>query len=94
MKAQCDKCYEISSMIPKKKRLKNKVDKHYFECNHCNHIYVIGYTDDWIRRERNRLDKLNKRNVGSGLYEDKIKEKTKLIESKMNELKEKVEAST
>lgn len=81
-------------MIPKKKRLKNKVDKHYFECDHCNHIYVIGYTDDFIRRERNRLDKLNKRNVGNGLYEDKIKEKTKLITNKMNELKEKVEAST
>lgn len=94
MKAQCDKCYEISSMIPKKKRLKNKVDKHYFECDHCNHIYVIGYTDDWIRRERNRLNKLVNKNVGNGLYEDKIKEKTKLIETKMNELKEKVEAST
>lgn len=81
-------------MIPKKKRLKNKVDKHYFECDHCNHIYVIGYTDDWIRRERNRLNKLVNKNVGNGLYEDKIKEKTKLIETKMNELKEKVEAST
>lgn len=94
MKAQCDKCYEISSMIPKKKRLKNKVDKHYFECDHCNHIYVIGYTDDWIRRERNRLNKLVNKNVGNGLYEDKIKEKETLITNKMNELKEKVEAST
>ena len=83
----------MSSMIPKKKRLKNKIDKHYYQCDHCSHIYVIDYTDDFIRRERNRLNKLNKKNIGNGLYEDKIKEKTKLIETKMNELKEKVEAS-
>ncbi len=94
MKAQCNECYEISSMIPQKKRLRNKIDEHYYQCDHCSHIYVIGYTDEFIRRERNRLNKLNKKNVGNGLYEDKIKEKTKLIETKMNELKEKVEAST
>ena len=81
-------------MIPQKKRLRNKIDKHYYQCDHCSHIYVIGYTDEFIRRERKRLNKLNKKNVGNGLYEDKIKEKTKLIETKMNELKEKVEAST
>lgn len=94
MKAQCNECYEISSIIPRKKRLRNKIDKHYYRCDHCGHIYVIGYTDDFIRRERNRLNKLNKKNVGNELYEDKIKEKTKLIESKMNELKESIEAST
>ncbi len=94
MKAQCNECYEISSMIPKKKRLRNKIDKHYYRCDHCGHIYVIGYTDDFIRRERNRLSKLIDKNIGNGFYTDKINEKEKLIESKMNELKEKVEAST
>ena len=78
-------------MIPRKKRLKNKIDKHYYKCDHCNHIYVIGYMDEDIRRERKRLRKLIERN--NPVYKDKIERKQSLIESKMNELKEKIEAS-
>lgn len=93
MKAQCNECHEVSSMVPEKKRLRNKIDKHYFECDHCSHIYLIGYTDVFIRRERNRLRKLIDNNDGNGLYAGKINDKEKLIEMKMNELKEKIEAS-
>lgn len=92
MKATCNECNKISSMKPKKKRLRNKVDKHYFKCDHCSHIYVIGYTDDFIRRERKRLNKLKVSRKPN--REGKITEKQKLIETKMNELKETIETST
>lgn len=90
--ATCNECNKISSMKPKKKRLRNKVDKHYFKCDHCSHIYVIGYTDDFIRRERKRLNKLTVSRKPN--REGKITEKQKLIETKMNELKETIETST
>ena len=91
MIAECNECGKAQEMIPKMKRLSNKIEKHYFECEHCNHIYLIGYTDEDIRREQNRIRKLIKKNKGNGFYTDKIEQKEMLITNKMNELKEKIE---
>ena len=94
MKAECNYCGEASQMKAKVKRLKDKVKKHYFQCEHCNHVYVIGYTNEDIRREQKKVRKLMSKNVGNGLYADDIKQKEKLIKSKMDELKDRIEAST
>lgn len=93
MKAECNYCGEVSKMKAKAKRLRDKVKKHYFECEHCNHVYVIGYTNEDIRREQKKIRKLISKNAGSGLYADDIKQKEKLIKSKMDELKDRIEAS-
>lgn len=93
MKAECNYCGEVSDMKAKVKRLKDKVKKHYFQCEHCNHVYVIGYTNEDIRREQKKIRKLINKNAGNGLYANEISEKEKLIESKMNELKQRIEAS-
>src|SRR5699024_11032727 len=93
MKAECNRCGEVSKMKAKAKRLKDKVKKHYFQCEHCNHVYVIGYTNEDIRREQKKIRRPIDKNAGNGLYENEIREKEKLIESKMNELKQRIEAS-
>ena len=66
---------------------------HYFQCEHCNHVYVIGYTNEDIRREQKKIRRPIDKNAGNGLYANEISEKGKLIESKMNELKQRIEAS-
>lgn len=94
MDVECDECGRTQKMKPKMKRLKDKVEKHYFECEHCNHIYLICYMDDDIKREQKRIRKLVRKNRGNGFYTDKIEQKEMLIKNKMNELKEKIETLT
>lgn len=93
MIAKCNECEESQKMIPHKKKLKDKIEKHYFQCKYCKHVYVICYTDQDIRREQNRIRKLIKKNSGNGLYEDKIESKKKLITIKMDELKQSIEST-
>ena len=91
MIAECNECGKAQELVPKKERMSNRIDKHYFQCKHCNFIYIIGYTDEDIRREQKRIRKLIKKSKGNGIYADKIEQKEALITNKMNELKEKIE---
>lgn len=88
--AVCNHCEQISRMKPSIKRLRHKVKKHYFQCEHCSHVYTIGYTDEHIDRERKRIRKLQVKN-NNGLYDKKIKDKKELIESMMASLRYKIE---
>ena len=85
--ALCNQCGKQSSMIPKVKVMKGKLKQHYFTCDHCNHIYTIGYTNEAIDRERNRVSKMKRR----GADQDKIQTKVRHIETMMIELKQQME---
>lgn len=88
---ECNHCGKVSRMKSKVKRLKDRVKKHYFQCEHCDQVYVIGYTDEAIDRERKRMNKLRKKNGSSNLYVNQIQTKTNQIERMMAELRAKVE---
>ena len=88
MKGICDYCGKVSSMKPKVKRMKDKVKQHYYRCDHCEHVYIIGYTNQFIDRERNRLRKLQSKNAPI----ERLEEKQKLIESQMNNLRIQIES--
>ncbi|HLR69433.1 MAG TPA: hypothetical protein VK105_20290 [Virgibacillus sp.] len=88
MKAECDYCGKPSEMKPKIKRSKDTIKKHYFQCDHCKHVYVIGYTNKDIDQERKRLRKLQSKNAPI----ERIEQKQKLIESKMNNLRIQIES--
>lgn len=83
MVALCNACGKQSSMIPKVKVMRSRIKHHYFTCDHCNHIYTIGYTNEEIDRERNRVSKMTD--------QDKIQTKVKQIETMMSEIKIEVE---
>lgn len=74
-------------MKPKVKVMKDRIKHHYITCDHCNHIYTIGYTNEEIDKERNRVRKMKRR----GTDQDKIQTKVKQIEAMMSELKIEVE---
>lgn len=88
MKGICDYCGKVSSMKPKVKRMKDTVKQHYYRCDHCGHVYIIGYTNQYIDRERKRLRKLQSKNAPV----DRLEEKQKLIESQMNNLRIQIES--
>lgn len=57
-KAKCNECGQMSKMKQRVRRLKDKIDMHYFKCDHCNHIYIICYMDETIRRKHKKIRKL------------------------------------
>jgi len=82
-KSLCNECGKPSSMKPKVKVMKGRIKHHYITCDHCNHIYTIGYTNEEIDKERNRVRKMTD--------QDKKRTKIKQIETMMSELKIEVE---
>lgn len=58
-KGKCSECGQMSRMKPRVKKLRDKIDMHYFKCDNCNHIYLICYMDESIRRKTKRIRKLN-----------------------------------
>lgn len=57
-KGVCNECGNVSAMRQRKKRMKDKVEKLYFMCEHCRHDYTICYTNEEIRRKLKRIRKL------------------------------------
>ena len=62
MKVKCDICdveFEINN--PAKVKNVNGIEVTYFECNSCNHKYIISCYDDYVLREQNKLKKLDEK---------------------------------
>lgn len=89
--AECNECGKLSKMKPRIKRLRNKIDMHHFKCDHCNHIYLICYMDESIRRKTNRIRKLNNNKYKTDehykqidMLNREIKQDMKALDIKMN----------
>ena len=63
MKVKCDICdieFDLSGEKIKVKNV-NGIEVTYFECNSCNHEYIISCYDDYVLREQNKLKKLDEK---------------------------------
>ena len=63
MKVKCDICdieFDLSGEKIKVKNV-NGIEVTYFECNSCNHKYIISCYDDYVLREQNKLKKLDEK---------------------------------
>lgn len=87
---RCDKCGEMSRLKPRVKRIRNKTDMHYFECDHCNHIYIICYMDESIRRKTKRARKLRDLKYKRDEHYERIELLNKEIKRDMDALMKKM----
>lgn len=84
-KSKCNECGKLSRMKPRVKKMKNKIDMHYFKCDNCAHIYLICYMDESIRRKHKKIRKLIDR-------KHKSDEHYKQIETLNHEIKQDMDA--
>lgn len=85
-KAKCDECGRMSGMKHRTKRLRNKIDMHYFKCDHCNHIYLICYMNESIRRKAKKIRQLRDLNYKTDEHHKQIKALNHEIKQDMDAL--------
>lgn len=86
MKGICNRCGKVSRMKHRKKRLRNRIDKHFYRCDHCGHEYLIGYMNDNTRTKAKWIRKLNKLKYRTEEQEQRIKTLNNEIKNEMEQL--------
>ncbi|RUT48615.1 hypothetical protein EJP82_01350 [Paenibacillus anaericanus] len=91
--AGCQKEFEVKSF--KTAKLPDKVEKTYFNCPHCDHEYLVHYTDIEIRKLQARIRRVQKRFADpNDNHEDAARKEAEiqaLIKEKMDALRLEVE---
>lgn len=93
MNSQCDNCKLTFEVRLQEKNHSKGVRESFFTCTHCNEEYFAFITDDYIRQHQNKLKKIYKKKwtiENTDKYNHRLDEIKSLIETRMNQLREKV----
>jgi len=58
MNVSCDSCKRDFEIKPKKRKVKMDIEKNYFTCPHCKHVYLLNYTDREARALQRRQSEI------------------------------------
>lgn len=92
---RCNERFDITEMPTVD--LGDGIEKTYFTCTHCQHEYVVSYTDAEIRKLQEKIRKVQQK-FGNPNYDHKVaaKQESKIkaqIKSGMDALRERVDSS-